>query len=552
MTHATPQPDTFLRTLMRAREASGEEQWEAAIPLWEAVVAENPVHGDFWAALGEARYQAGDYLEAIGAYYEALDLGAGFPFETAYQIARCHALNEQIDEALGWLERAFELGYRNLQGAQTDEIFEPLHDNDRFRDLVGLIEPNDYTRDEGWRYDLALFAREVKRKAFDPWRLVSEDDFDAAITELHRDIPSLSEYEILVELRRILTLLGDGHASAYFADDHPLAPATVPVQFHFFEEGLFIISAAPQHADLLGSQVLRFGDHTISQIVDVFTPLVTRDNDLWLKHDIPYTMRELPLVHALGLIPEPDEVKLHLRTVDGNEREVTLAADRSMSNEVLYYAFPYPAGWEFFPNTLNTPLPRYIRNQAAYYWFEYLRGEETIYFQFNRVRNSTAESFADFTERLFRFIDDHDVRKLIIDLRWNNGGNTFLELPFLRRLSGSRLNQRGRLFVITGRRTFSAAQNFSSMIEKHTDAIFAGEPTGASPNFHGENINIELPYSKLGMNVSDLYWQSSWPTDYRTWIAPLLYLPPTFAAYRENRDPVLEALLAWNEHLPGQ
>jgi hypothetical protein len=32
-------------------------------------------------------------------------------------------------------------------------------------------------------------------------------------------------------------------------------------------------------------------------------------------------------------------------------------------------------------------------------------------------------------------------------------------------------------------------------------------------------------------SVSDLYWQSSWPDDHRPWIAPLLYTPPTFAAF---------------------
>jgi hypothetical protein len=48
----------------------------------------------------------------------------------------------------------------------------------------------------------------------------------------------------------------------------------------------------------------------------------------------------------------------------------------------------------------------------------------------------------------------------------------------------------------------------------------------------------------LQVNVSDLYWQSSWPTDYRTWIAPQLYRPPTFAAYRANRDLALEAILS--------
>jgi hypothetical protein len=139
----------------------------------------------------------------------------------------------------------------------------------------------------------------------------------------------------------------------------------------------------------------------------------------------------------------------------------------------------------------------------------------------------------------------------VIDIRWNDGGNTFLEMPFLHRLIGSRLDRRGSLFVIIGRRTFSAAQNFATLIDRHTEAIFVGEPTGSSPTFVGETVEFELPYSHVQANVSDLLWQSSWPMDYRTWLPPTLYTPPTFATYRMNRDPAMEAILACTEHLPG-
>ena len=262
-------------------------------------------------------------------------------------------------------------------------------------------------------------------------------------------------------------------------------------------------------------------------------------------------MRELPVVHALGLIPEPHEVPLNLRRLDGSEDTAWVAIAEGPTGDQLWEARPCPPGWRYFPETLTTPLPSYLRHQSLAYWFEHLPGEQAVYFQFNMVRDDPAEDLEAFTARLFDVIEDQSVNKLVIDLRWNNGGNTFLEMPLLHRIIGSRVNRPGRLFVIIGRRTFSAAQNFASMLERHTEAIFVGEPTGASPNFVGENINIELPYSKLGMNVSDLYWQSSWPTDYRTWIAPLLYLPPTFAAFRENRDPALQAIMSLSEHLPG-
>ncbi len=52
-------------------------------------------------------------------------------------------------------------------------------------------------------------------------------------------------------------------------------------------------------------------------------------------------------------------------------------------------------------------------------------------------------------------------------------------------------------------------------------------------------------------NAADLFWQTSWPTDYRTWTAPDIYAPPTFEAYRRNQDPALDAILAIREYVPG-
>ena len=138
-------------------------------------------------------------------------------------------------------------------------------------------------------------------------------------------------------------------------------------------------------------------------------------------------------------------------------------------------------------------------------------------------------------------------------MRWNGGGNTLLSQQLLRRLIASkRLSRRGALFVIIGGLTFSAAQNTVTAIERETSAIFVGEPTGSRPNFIGERIDFELPYSKVRANAADLYWQTSWPTDYRTWTAPDIYAPPTFEAFRRNQDPALDAILAIREYVPGE
>jgi hypothetical protein len=48
-------------------------------------------------------------------------------------------------------------------------------------------------------------------------------------------------------------------------------------------------------------------------------------------------------------------------------------------------------------------------------------------------------------------------------------------------------------------------------------------------------------------SISDLYWQNSVAMDYRVWIAPQIYAPPSFELFKANRDPAMEAITAYRE-----
>jgi tetratricopeptide (TPR) repeat protein len=545
---------TFFRTLALAEARSAEEAWREAAPLWEQVVAVNPVEGRFWSRLGEARFNAQDESAAIDAFLRALDLRDGFPAETAYQIACCYVRLDEKDRAIGWLERAVDMGYRHVEKARDDPDLANLRDDQRFRELFGIVETAGVSREEGWRGDLRFLVREVKRRAYMPFRELPEERFDHAVTTLDRAIPGLSDAQILVEMAKLLRLLGDAHAYVAAPDERPDLKRSIPLRFFLFEEGLHVVATEPAYDSVLGGEVLTFGETTSEDAIDAVNQMIGADNEngQWPKYIAMLTLVQTPILHALGMIPEPGRVALKVRRPDGVVVTETIEADQQWSRTEMRNAFPCPEGWRFFPETLPTPVPLYLKNAGASYWFEYLREERVVYWQFNRVRDDPVEPLARFCERVFAFIDDHPVDKLVLDLRWNSGGNTFLELPLLHGLIANRkINRRGRLFVIVGRKTFSAAQNGATMIDRHTEAIFAGEPTGSSPTFVGESVEFQLPYNKLLANVSDLLWQTGWPMDYRRWIAPTIYTPPTFADFRANRDPALEAILAPHEHLPG-
>jgi hypothetical protein len=548
----------FLGMVAAALVRARDKDWVAAADLWAGVTAANPVHGDYWARLGEARFGAQDYAGAREAYEKVLRLGVRetfepgdspplMPGEVAYRIACCEAAAGDREAAVAALQMALQRGMRDLVRVSSEEHWEQLRDDQRIRDMAGIIDADSLSRDDGWRYDLAFLAREIKRLAYAPFAIQPQAEFDRAVAELDSAIPGLADAQILVGLMKLVRYLDDGHARITWPEHRELS-RMLPVDMFLFAEGLYVIGAAPGCEHLLGARVELIGGLAIDEVMAALDPVMTRDNEHWLTLRFPVLVRYTAILAGLGI-----DHALTVRMADGTIAEIRLEA-----NPIEFHWDRYPPGWVALADSVTLdggvalPRPLHLRNRELPFWFEYLPADDLIYFQFNAVRDHPAETFAAFCDRVFGFIEDRNAGRLVIDMRWNGGGNTLLTQHLLHHLIASkRLSRRGALFIIIGRRTFSAAQNTVTAIERETGAIFVGEPTGSRPNFIGEGIDFDLPYSKLRANVGDLFWQTSWPTDHRTWIAPDLYAPPTFEAYRRNRDPALDAILALREYAPG-
>jgi hypothetical protein len=526
------------------------------VTLWAQVVAINPTQGLSWARLGQARYHVGQYREAIPAFEKTIELGAfpdlleheyNYRWRPAYDIARCYALLGEHEHALAWLERSLALGYRNRAAIHHDDDLRSLRDDRRFQDLAGLADATLLERDAGWRHDLLFLAEEIKRIHYDPFRHIAEDAFDHLVQQQHDAIPTLTDDQIIVGIMRLVQTLGDGHSTVALWELGERLP-DAPVEFYLFTEGLFVTAAAPAYRDVIGAQVVALGDHPVEQVIMALTEIISRDNPMWIQQCAPGLMRKPRVLHAMGLIPDGSTLPITIRDGNGAIRTIHIEASHGP------FPDPLPADWPAVVKQSGGPLPLYLK-EGGHYWFEYLADEKVLYFHYRTVRDHPDEPFDQFCDRLFTSLNTSQVDKLVIDMRRNGGGNTFLHMPLFRGIARSeKLRQGTTLFVIIGRQTFSAAMNLVTYLESRCfewgiPLVFVGEPTGSSPNFVGETVIVRLPYSSLPVSISDLYWQTSWPEDARIWLPPQLYTPPTFAALRTGTDPALHAIFRY--HVAG-
>src|SRR5262245_27260156 len=93
-----------------------------------------------------------------------------------------------------------------------------------------------------WREDLAYLARELPRRHNNLFHTISRAQFDSALAVLDRKLPGLARHQVIVELARLVALVGDGHTNVAPTRDPKIGFHTYPVRLYFFKDGLFIRS----------------------------------------------------------------------------------------------------------------------------------------------------------------------------------------------------------------------------------------------------------------------------------------------------------------------
>jgi hypothetical protein len=264
-------------------------------------------------------------------------------------------------------------------------------------------------------------------------------------------------------------------------------------------------------------------------------PYVSRDNDMGVRSFASIYLIIPEYIEAWGGAESVDRVVLTLEDTLGVERTVTLHSGDPRR----------PPRRLLAPAATLAPTPLYLQNVERNFWAASLPEHGAVYAQFNQVADVPDMSLRRAAQYLRETITAIRPNNLIVDVRHNNGGNNMILDHLLDEIvSFAAESDSHRVYVLTGRSTFSAAQNFINRLEHRVSkAIFAGEPSMSSPNFTGEDNPVRLPYSGIVVSISNRYWQDSDSDDQRPWIAPHLPVSMTGRDWLRNVDPVLERVL---------
>lgn len=433
------------------------------------------------------------------------------------------------------------------------------------RRLPSFAKPR--SRLEGWEQDL----EHVRTRFLEYDRSYPAEARAAARRELaalKASLPGLSESEILMKLSRVAALSGNAHTRLYLLRNRT-ALRRYPIRVAWFSDGLFVVRATAAHRESLGCQIVALGGRDPREARAAVAELFAA-NDSWLDYKSAYFLTSPEVLGGLGLVRDPEHLRLELACPDDARREHALEPLplvrrsgptenwRSLSPVYKGESELLPAGerWVHALTEGRVDVPLYLRNPNSHYWFDYLADRRILFFQYNRSLDMPeGESFAAFSERLAAALDSLDVAALVVDLRFNTGGNSGIARAFIDDLrTHPKLAVPHRLFVLTDQATFSAGLYHAAQFRESGGATLVGRHPGDRLEYWSEGGNILLPNSGLTIHFANgfhTYSKKPLPEGVRAFrrlsvdsLEPDLPVEGSSRDYFSGRDPLLEAVLA--------
>lgn len=419
-----------------------------------------------------------------------------------------------------------------------------------------------------WKADIEELVQLLEQQHPNPYTRISKAQFNTLRRALERDLPKLSDNEIIVRLMKLVSSIRDGHTAL-----HPVDPNGFhhwfPISFYKFSDGIYVVAADKQYRDLIGSKVLSLGNSTAAVAFEKTADLLSSDNDFGREWNT-FFLSSGDALSGLRVIERVEALPLEVVSKDGKSIKTTVAAVNLPYNlEHRFWGEMFPPGASKFADSYltgfesaslgewrkrdlkqQTHLPLHLRSRRAY-WYAWLPEHKAIYLHMTHVTadgRGEFRSFQEFYDHVFKVAEDKQAEKFILDIRYNSGGDGTVLIPFIHKfIRSTRFNQPGRLFTITGRKTYSAGVMLYDLMLKHTNTILLGEPA-APRNHYGDPQTYYLKHSRLQVEISSVHWQLTSSAD-KSRYQPV-DVPAVFSArdYFSGADPAVDYILS----LPGR
>ena len=395
-------------------------------------------------------------------------------------------------------------------------------------------------------------------KEFHPLPLVDEAAFTCFETYAEALCDKLDERmerpAFQVELNRWLTLLRDAH-TFLMLDDASLYPFTL----RYYEGSFYFRNLPDSVPDCTGKELIAINGRSVDSLIQELMVYVPSENQVKACITGSFFMNHKAFLNALGIDTDRD---IRFMFADGGEVRLPSSLDKGAagSHQVKQVLHPVTA-------RRNKPFHYQITGDTCYFQFNamidrfsYWQGCRLMQVSPDKAVADNLPLFADFLDEMACAMAVHNVNRLVIDMRYNGGGNSVLGdvlLEFLgvsfqdirpfrsyirvsdflqtcyptlfirdkyESMRGKLVEQNqvmndftagmpkpssrfhGEVTFIQGQNTFTSANYLLTLIKDNALFPIIGTPTSQRSTCFGDVLCVELPYTQTKGYISHSYF----------------------------------------------
>ena len=414
---------------------------------------------------------------------------------------------------------------------------------------------------------------------------VPESPTLASDLEYLREVVLLNEKDITAEQRSAFNAVLDNapapesvtdvtltamQALAVFDNAHTTVLETwmhhLPVRFHWTSNGLIIVKARSAYADLLGHKVLLLGGKPPQSLLNDISTFIGGGTESWRRYRSESLFSVPAALEQLGAMVNNESVELALESPTGQRSTATLQADEDpMAGDPFWdFRHSFPGNDSFGTAEWDTllsddqPLPLYLQQSDRLHVVGSIAEYDAVYLRMNASFGDSDETLDQLEQRVLSLIDETNAQNVIVDFRFNRGGDYTQVLPIVRATADA-VPEQGELYLIVGPNTFSAGIIAASQYQRYLpdNLTIVGSEIGDQLRFRAEGFYPTLPASGIQLYLTkawtDLangcgWFDDCWPVNkvllrQVDTLTPDIYVENTWASYRAAHDRVIEVVL---------
>jgi hypothetical protein len=329
------------------------------------------------------------------------------------------------------------------------------------------------------------------------------------VSELERTSEAMSGAAFAVELCRIAALADNGHTKclptwlgrevcrqwAVIEGSHaPGCPLqqpdfevpdfkSVPISFYPFGEDFNVVTVRAKDADLLGSRLVAVENRSVEDLramLRTFSGGTTASRDLTAAE----VLASPDQLHAVGLSRSDKSVLYELVMPSGRKVRRKFSVEQPSAAEPKEFRrLPDVdrVSWAF----QEPDKPFRLRDAPEV---------DGVMVQLRQNVDASNQRLADFLREAEERRAALGRKNVVLDMRFNGGGNLMLTRDFMRQWPGL---VSGRFYVLTSRRTLSAAIASIAYLKQAGShrVVIIGEPVGDRLMFFSDGRAVQLPHS---------------------------------------------------------